>query len=89
MNVDLRSLGDDPTHGVVANFETTLAGHDYFLTTGRGVNQLVEGSTGVTVRKSGGFIRIVEDGDFGVWCPARDGFDGTNGMVDFEFVFAE
>lgn len=89
VNVNRRSLADNPTYGVVVNFETTLDGHDYFLTTGRGLNELVEGSGGATVRKSGGFIRIVEDGDYGVWCPARDGFDGTNGVVDFEFVFAE
>lgn len=89
VNVDRRSLADDPTYGVVVNFETTLGGHDYFLTTGRGMNELVEGSGGATVSKTAGFIRIVEDGDYGVWCPARDGFDGTNGVVDFEFVFAE
>lgn len=89
VNVDRRSLANDPTYGVVVNFEATLGGHDYFLTTGRGMNELVETGGGATVRKSGGFIRIVEDGDYGVWCPPRDGFDGTNGVVDFEFVFAE
>jgi hypothetical protein len=89
VNVDRRSLTNDPTYGVVVNFETTLGGHDYFLTTGRGMNELIEGSGGATVSKTAGFIRIVEDGDLGVWCPERNGFDGTNGMVDFEFVFAE
>jgi hypothetical protein len=89
VNVDLRSLAGDPVYGVVVNFETTTGGHDYFLTTGQGLNQLVKGSGGATVRKTGGFIRIVQDGDFGVWCPARDGSVVTDGVVDFEFVFAE
>ncbi|MCL7979799.1 MAG: hypothetical protein M8865_07835 [marine benthic group bacterium] len=89
VNVDRRALASDPNFGVVVNFETTLAGHDYFLTTGQGLNTLTEEGSGATVRKTGGFIRIVEDGDYGVWCPTRDGSVVTDGVVDFEFVFAE
>lgn len=89
VNVDRRALASDPIFGVVVNFETTSGGHDYFLTTGQGLNELAEESGGATVRKSGGFVRIVEDGDYGVWCPTRDGSPATDGVVDFEFVFAE
>ncbi|MGW8282992.1 MAG: hypothetical protein ACWGON_06800 [Gemmatimonadota bacterium] len=89
VDVNRGALADDPTVGVVVNFETTVGGNDYFLTTGNGLNQLTEGNGSVTVRKTGGFIRITENGDYGVWCPARSVFDGTNGVVDFEFVFAE
>lgn len=89
IDVNRRALATDPTVGVVVNFETTVDGSDYFLTTGNGLNQLTAGNGSVTVRKTAGFIRIVEDGDLGVWCPARNVFDGTNGVVDFEFVFAE
>jgi hypothetical protein len=88
VNVDRRSLADDPIYGVVVNFETTFGGHDYFLTTGQGLNELTETVDGAVVRKAGGFVRIVEDGDYGVWCPARDGSVVTDGVVDFEFVFA-
>lgn len=89
IDVNRGALADDSTVGVVVNFEATVGGNDYFLTTGNGLNQLTEGNGSVTVRKTGGFIRITENGDYGVWCPARNVFDGTNGVVDFEFVFAE
>ena len=89
ISVDRRALAGDPTLGVVVNFETTVGGSDYFLTTGRGMNVLSVDGEAATVRKTAGFIRIVEDGDLGVWCPARSVFDGTNGVVDFEFVFTE
>jgi hypothetical protein len=89
VDVNRGALAKDPTVGVVVNFEATVGGSDYFLTTGNGLNQLTEGNGSVTVRKTGGFIRVVQDGDLGVWCPDRRDFDGTNGVVDFEFVFAE